>query len=53
MNSKEEWLERCLIDELNNGTAQQRLQYETGRMAGFLIGMFLGIVIGVAVGTAL
>lgn len=53
MSEREEFLEQCLVDELNTGTAQMRMQYETGRMVGFLVGMFLGIAVGFAVGTAI
>lgn len=45
-NLRELFLEKCLIDELNTGTERMRLQYETGRMVGFLFGMFLGLITG-------
>jgi hypothetical protein len=49
--NREQFLESCLIDELNTGTAQQKLQYETGRMVGFWFGMFLGMAIGFSCST--
>lgn len=46
MSEKEKFLEQCLIDELNTGTLQQKLQYETGRMTGLILGGVFGFILG-------